>query len=127
MDKVQHFEIPLDNLDRAKKFYKDTFNWNMIDVPNMAYTMVHTGKTDDKGMIEEKGVINGGMIKRNNEIKSPVITITVDNIDHSLILAKKNGGKLLTDKTPVSDMGFMAYVKDSEGNIIGLWQNLKKY
>ena len=63
----------------------------------------------------------------NNEIKSPVITITVDNIDHSLILAKKNGGKLLTDKTPVSDMGFMAYVKDSEGNIIGLWQNLKKY
>ena len=127
MDKVQHFEIPLDNLDRAKKFYKDTFNWNMIDVPNMAYTMVHTGKTDDKGMIEEKGVINGGMIKRNNEIKSPVITITVDNMDHSLILAKKNGGKLLTDKTPVSDMGFMAYVKDSEGNIIGLWQNLKKY
>jgi uncharacterized protein len=126
MDKVNHFEIPVDKLDRAKKFYKSTFGWNMIDIPDMNYTMLHTGKTDEKGMIEEKGVINGGMMKRGNQIKSPVITITVENIDKSIKIVKKNGGKLLIDKMVVGDMGLSAYILDSEGNVIGLWQNTRK-
>jgi uncharacterized protein len=126
MDKVQHFEIPVDNLNRAKKFYKDTFKWNIKDMPEVSYTIVYTGKTNNKGMIEEKGVINGGMMKRNTKIKSTVITITVESIDNSIKIIKKNGGKSIMDKMPVGDVGFMAYIKDSEGNIIGLWENLKK-
>ena len=126
MDKVQHFEIPVDNLDRAKKFYKDTFNWNMTDMPEMKYVILHTGETDKKGMIKDMGVINGGMMKRSAKIKSPVIVITVDDLDNSISKVKMNGGKLVVEKMPVSDMGFLAYLQDSEKNIIGLWQNAKK-
>ena len=126
MDKVQHFEIPVDKEERAMKFYKDTFDWNFMPMPEMQYTMVHTGKTDKVGMIQEKGVINGGMLKRNKNIKSPVITITVEDIEKTISKVKMNGGKLIIEKMKAGDMGFTAYVEDSEKNIIGLWQSTRK-
>jgi len=33
------------------------------------------------------------------------------------------GGSTVSEKQPVGDMGFAAYFKDSEGNVLGLWQN----
>jgi uncharacterized protein len=126
MDKVQHFEIPAANVLRAKTFYSDTFGWNVIDIPNMDYTMFHTGKTNKKGMIKEKGVINGGMMKKSGKLKSPIITITVDSIEESIAKIKKNGGKIVINKMAAGDMGFTAYFEDSEGNIMGLWQNARK-
>jgi len=126
MDKVQHFEIPAAKVERARKFYTDTFGWNAMDIPNMDYTMLHTGKTDKKGMIEEKGVINGGMMKKQGKLKNPIITITVDSIEDAALKIKKNGGKLIIDKMPAGDMGYTAYFEDSEGNVMGLWQNARK-
>jgi len=125
MDKVQHFEIPAANILRATKFYIDTFGWNAINIPNMDYTMLHTGKTDKKGMIEEKGMINGGMMKKSGKLKHPIITISVDSIDDAALKIKKNGGKLIIDKMAAGDMGFTAYFEDSEGNVMGLWQNAR--
>jgi uncharacterized protein len=122
MNKVQHFEITADDINRAKKFYSKVFGWEMKSIPEMNYTMMHTGKTDEKGMINEIGVINGGMMKRTNKIKNPVITISVDNIKKSIKNVLENGGKLIIDKMPVGDMGFTAYIKDSEDNVIGLFQ-----
>ena len=76
MDKVQHFEIPCDDMERAKKFYGEIFGWRIFDIPDMGYTMVHTAPTDEQGMIQEKGVINGGMTKRDETAKTPVLVIT---------------------------------------------------
>ena len=33
MGKVVHFEIPADDLSRAKKFYSTVFSWKMNDMP----------------------------------------------------------------------------------------------
>jgi hypothetical protein len=123
MDKVVHFEIPADDLERAKKFYKSTFGWNVEDVPDMDYIMVRTVEVDEERMPKEKGAINGGIMKRDKLLRSPVITINVKNIDTALEVIKKNRGKAEGEKTTVIDMGFSAYVRDTEGNIIGLWEN----
>ena len=37
MNKIVHFEIPVENATRAKKFY-DTFGWDFVDIPEMDYT-----------------------------------------------------------------------------------------
>ena len=123
MDKVVHFEIPADDLERAKKFYKSTFGWNVEDVQDMDYTIVRTVEVDEERMPKEKGAINGGIMKRDKLLRSPVITINVKNIDTALEVIKKNGGKAEGEKTTVMDMGFSAYVRDTEVNIIGLWEN----
>ena len=120
MDKVMHFEIPADDVDRARKFYKTVFGWKTNPVPDMEYTMIHTVEVDKNQMPKERGAINGGMMKRGL-IKGPVITISVKDIDGAIKKVKKEGGDLVLEKQVVGDMG-LAYVRDSEGNVIGLWQ-----
>ena len=123
MGKVVHFEIPADNLARAKKFYSTVFGWKMNEYPEMQYTIVQTAETDEKGMIKEAGAINGGMLARQDPVKAPVVTISVDNMDEATATIEKNGGKIIRGKEPVGEMGFAAYFRDTEGNVVGLWQN----
>lgn len=126
MDKVVHFEIPAEQVERAQKFYGEVFDWKINAIPEMKYTIVNTGPTDDKGMSQEIGFINGGMMKRNDMINKPVITIQVDSIEESAKKIVAGGGSMIMDKVAVSDMGFSAYFKDCEGNIMGLWENAKR-
>jgi len=127
MGKVVHFEIPADDVSRATNFYTKVFGWKANALPNMGYTIFHTGPTNEKdNMLEEKGFINGGMMQKTEMIKSPVVTIEVDNIEESLKQVVANGGSELQGKMDVGDMGYSAYIKDSEGNVIGLWQNKMK-
>jgi predicted enzyme related to lactoylglutathione lyase len=121
---VGHFEIPADNLQRARKFYSTTFGWKLTEVPGMDYTMVTTGMVDEKGMPKEPGVIGGGIGKRGGPLEHPVVTIMVDEISDAEKVIEKNGGKIVVRKKPIGDgtMGFMAYFKDSEGNVVGLYQ-----
>lgn len=122
MDKVVHFEIPADDVERAKKFYKKVFDWKMESIPDMEYTMIQTIAVDEKHMPTEPGAINGGMMKRQDPVKSPVITIAVQDIEGTMKSVKKMGGQSIRGKMQVGDMGYAAYFKDTEGNIIGLWQ-----
>lgn len=124
MDKVVHFEIPADNVARAQKFYKTTFGWKMNSIPGMGYTLVSTVDSDEKGMPKTPGAINGGMLKRQAPVKVPVITLNVANIEKTVKKVIEQGGKLVGKKSKVGDMGYAAYIKDTEGNVIGLWQNL---
>jgi len=124
MDKVVHFEIPADDLNRAKGFYKKTFGWEIRDIPEMGYTLIHTTEVDmKKQMPKEPGAINGGMYKRDQSMPHPQVFMDVKDIDASLLKIKESGGVVVREKTPVGEMGFVANFKDSEGNILGLWQN----
>lgn len=123
---VQHFEIPYDKADRAKKFYSSVFGWKMNEMPQMDYTLVMTGQSDQRGMPAKMNVINGGMMKRMAPVKETVVTITVDDIEKSLDQVKAAGGKVVKGKQVVGDMGWTAYIKDSEGNVVGLWQSSGK-
>ncbi len=123
MNEIVHFEIPVDDLERAQKFYKTAFGWQMNYMKEMDYTMVQTTEVDEKQTLKKPGAINGGMMKRGGDVKSPVVTIDVADIDAAIVEVEKNGGKALGKKMVVGDMGWSAYFKDPEGNVIGLWQN----
>jgi predicted enzyme related to lactoylglutathione lyase len=120
--RVVHFEIPADDVDRARDFYRQAFGWNIQPMPEMDYTIVSTTETDESGMPKDPGAINGGMAKRDASFSTPVITVDVDDIDAALEKIGSLGGSTVTERTPVGDMGWAAYFKDSEGNLMGLWQ-----
>ena len=127
MDKVVHFEIPAEDMARAQKFYQDAFGWKVDAMPEMGYAILITTPIDEqKHMPKEPGAINGGMMKRQEPIKSPVITINVNNIDDAALKLEKAGGKIVRAKMPVGDFGYAAYFKDTEGNVVGLWQAIMK-
>jgi len=97
----------------------------MNEIPAMHYTQVGTVDADVlgvRGKPKEPGAINGGMIQRQSPVKSPVIYISVKNIDDAAAAIERNGGKVIQPKTPVGNFGFAAYFSDTEDNIVGLWQ-----
>jgi hypothetical protein len=121
--RVVHFEVPFDDADRARSFYRDVFDWQIQPMPEMNYNIVSTGPTSDEGMPTEPGYIGGGMMQRETPVNTPVITLQVDDIDATLVSVEKHGGTAVGEKLQVGDMGFAAYFNDSEGNLMGLWQN----
>ena len=123
MDKVVHFEVPFEDGERATTFYREAFGWQLNAMPQFRYVMVTTSATDEQGRPTEPGAINGGMLERQGPITAPVITIGVENLDDALAHIEKLGGKVAIGRQPVGDMGYSAYFHDTEGNLIGLWQN----
>lgn len=130
MDPIVHFELPVDDLDRAKKFYASIFGWNLQDWPmpdGSTYTGVHTTPIDEKTRMPLKpGAINGGMVKRGGAVKAPVISVNVASIDECVKKVEAAGGKVVQSKVDIMGMGYYGYVQDSEGNVIGLWEDMKK-
>lgn len=119
---VVHFELPAKDLARARKFYQKTFGWKMESVPEMDYTLVQTARVDRKGMPRDPGTINGGMAERGGPLKTTVVTVLVTNIDATVRKVARAGGKLVRKKMSIGPMGFVAYISDTEGNVVGLFQ-----
>ena len=119
--RVVHFEIPFDDGDRARSFYREAFGWQLMDVPGMSYTLATTGPTGEQGATEP-GFINGGMLRRQNPNDTPIMVIEVDDIDVALATIESLGGQTLLGRQQVGEMGWAAYFKDVEGNLMGLFQ-----
>jgi predicted enzyme related to lactoylglutathione lyase len=90
----------------------------------MEYWMIHTVPTDDKGMLQRPGV-NGGMPKKESPEQKPVNYISVEDIDESISKVKKLGGKIVTPKQEVPNVGWIATAEDPEGNRIAMIQSTR--
>jgi uncharacterized protein len=124
MDKVVHFEIPTDDAERARNFYGSVFDWRVQAMEGYDYTMVVTTPVDEQTQTPTvPGAINGGMRSRRDETPAPLLVIQVDSIDDSLKKIEAEGGSMVTPRTEMPGMGAFAYFKDSEGNVLGLWES----
>ena len=121
---VVHFEIPADDPDRAAQFYRELFGW---DIQKWAmdggaeYWMVATVPTDGQGRPSRPGV-NGGLMRRQHPGHAPVNYVAVEGVDEYTRKAKRLGAEEVLPKTPVKGMGWFAWLKDTEGNVFGIWE-----
>ena len=120
---VVHFEIPADDENRAREFYSSIFGWEFQVLPEMDYSLAMTTPLDEQGRPTVPGSINGGLFKRGEGLTAPVVTIDVEDIDAVLAQIVAQGGAVHREKMEVPGSGWNAYFKDSEGNVVGLWQN----
>lgn len=133
---IVHFEIPADDVERAQKFYTDTFGWTMQkwDMPANSstggepYYGVITTELDEKGMAKTPGAINGGLMKRKQPGQPFMNYIHVDSIEDVLKKIKENGGEICLPKTEIApEMGWIACFRDPEGNMMGLHELAPAY
>jgi predicted enzyme related to lactoylglutathione lyase len=122
MRSVVHFEIPADDVARAKEFYRSVFDWQVQDMPGMDYTILRTSEVDENQMPTTPGAINGGLMRRNQDTPAPVLTIDVESIDQALKHVQAAGGRVVRERTEIPGMGAYAYFTDPEGNTLGLWE-----
>jgi predicted enzyme related to lactoylglutathione lyase len=124
MGRPVHFEIHADDPERACAFYRDVFGWTFTKWGGggMDYWLITTGPKEQPG-------IDGGMLKRNgpppavdNPVSAFICTIDVPDIDETLSKATSRGGHMALPKQPVPGVGWLAYCKDTEGNIFGIMQ-----
>jgi len=123
---IVHFEIPADDVERAKKFYTEIFGWE-IEKFDMGggetYWIVRTTDVDDNKMATTPGAINGGMMKRQNPGQPFMNYIHVEDIDDTLKTIAASGGKICMPKQEIGQgMGWIACFQDTEGNMVGLHQ-----
>ena len=116
MPRVIHFEINVDNPDRATKFYSSTFGWKIEKAGPMDYWLITTGPDNQPG-------INGAIMKRADPSATTVNTIGVPSVDEFMAKVTKKGGKILTPKTPIPGIGYFCYCQDTEGNTFGIMQD----
>ena len=129
MDRVCHFEVPYGDKDRMEKFYQSVFGWQFMPAPgDVPYTFAITTEMDEKFQMKEAGGINGGAYQRDDQggSTSPVIVIEVDSCEQRIADVVAAGGSNVFGPHEIGGMGIYAQVKDSEDNIIGLWQTLQK-
>ncbi len=113
MAKMEHFEIPVDDITRAQAFYTEV----------LGYQYEPWG--DEMGILrqpESEGV-NGDLHLRG-ATPHPTVVFTVDRIEDTLAVALANGGEQVGAIEPMGETARYVYVKDSEGNIIGLYDEI---
>ena len=123
MARVVHFEIHAADPQRAIAFYEQALGWSFQSWEGpMPYWVVTTGSDDAPG-------INGGLMPRQGgdpeegaAVNAYVCTAQVDDLDATVAACESAGGTLAVPKFDIPGVGQVAYVKDTEGNILGLMQ-----
>lgn len=120
---VVYFEIPVQNLERAEKFYSAVFNFSfekeIIDHYEMALFPFE----------EKNNGITGALAK--GDVYKPsksgvIIYFKTESIDHTLEKVVQHGGSVLYPKRNDEKYGFaVAEFEDSEGNRIALHETVK--
>lgn len=122
MNKVVHFEIPVDDLG-STDFYSDVFGWQLQPFPDMKYVIVNTVATGDDQLPTEAGAINGGLMERSADLTGPVLMVSVASAAEHLEKVQAAGGSVVRPATEIPGMGWYAYFRDPSGNVLGLWQD----
>ncbi len=116
MPKIVHFEIPADDMERARNFYQDLFGWKITPYQEGSdYWMISTDEDGEKGL-------DGGMMARQHPNQPIVNYIEIPSVDDYMKKVTDLSGKVLVPKMPVPGMGYFAVCMDTEGNSFGIWE-----
>lgn len=115
-NKLTHFAIHIDDMQRAKKFYDGVFDWGFNSYGPDDFLQIKADKS-------ENGELIGAMQSRkyspiNEKIIGLECSIGVENIDEIIEKVKSNGGQVLLAKTTIPYVGWVAKFLDTEGNLI---------
>jgi len=122
MPRPIHFEIQAENTERAIRFYRDLFGWEFSQWGQAPYWLVKTGEKDTPG-------IDGGLMPRQGPtpaetqgVNSFVCIVDVADADATATRIPEAGGKVVVPKMPIPMVGWLAYARDTEGNLFGFMQ-----
>jgi predicted enzyme related to lactoylglutathione lyase len=115
MSKIVHFEIPVDDSERASAFYREVLDWEISGFGDEPYWLVRAGDDDEPGA-------DGALTARGDLHQGPIVIASVNAIDDALSRVQQAGGQVVQGKLAIPGVGWSAYVRDTEGNTIGVFE-----
>ena len=136
MNPVVHFEMGYQDKQRMTDFYSKVFGWQMkMYGPEMGnYVVAQTTETDEKGMVQKPGTINGGFYQKTDDPSShaPSVVVAVDDIHQAMKEIEAAGGKNLgsmgqdgqrtMEPQDIPGVGLWISAMDTEGNRFSVLQ-----
>jgi predicted enzyme related to lactoylglutathione lyase len=115
-NKMTHFAIHIDDIERAKNFYGEVFDWGFASYGPQDFLQIKADKTENAELI-------GALQSRHySPLKEKIIglecTITVESVDGIIQKVENNGGKILMPKTAIPYVGWITKFLDTEGNLV---------
>jgi uncharacterized protein len=112
-----HVELNTPDPEKAKAFYSKLFQWELEEIPNSAvpagtYTIVKVGTGTGGGIMQQ---VPGGPA-------GWLAYVAVEDIHAATQKAKSLGGRIMKDVTEVPGMGWLSFIQDPTGSILGLWK-----
>ncbi len=113
---MTHFAIHIDDMERAKNFYGEVFDWGFASYGPQDFFQIKADKT-------ENGELIGALQSRHySPLQEKIIglecTITVESVDGIIQKVENNGGKILMPKTAIPYVGWITKFLDTEGNLV---------
>ena len=110
---ITHIDIPVSDPERAKAFYGALFGWRITDVPGLeGYPMWQA----------PNGISGGGLAPRGEGFTQPRSYVEVDSIEDTLRTVQERGGRVVMDRSPISETSWWAIFEDPDGNQVGLYE-----
>ncbi len=115
-NRLTHFAIYIDDIERAKSFYDGVFDWGFNSFGPPDFLQIKDDKT-------ENGEFIGALQARKyapvpDKIIGLECTIAVANVEEIIDRVNKNGGKILMPKTAIPFVGWITKFLDTEGNLV---------
>ena len=110
------FDVPADDMGRAKRFYRSLFGWKFAKLSAAVadYWHIDTGGKDASP--------DGGLLPRMHSGHSITVYVTVPSVDKAVAKVQKLAGTVCQPKTAVPHMGYFAICEDTEHNTFALWE-----
>ncbi len=120
-NKMTHFAIHIDDIDRAKNFYEEVFDWGFASYGPPDFLQIKADKT-------ENGELIGALQSRKySPVTEKIIglecTISVESVDEIMQRVENNGGQILMPKTAIPYVGWITKFLDTEGNLVCAMQS----
>ena len=118
---MTHFAIHIDDIERAKNFYGEVFEWGFASYGPHDFLQIKADRT-------ENGELIGALQSRQySPLKEKIVglecTITVENVDEIIERVKNNGGQILMPKTAIPYVGWITKFLDTEDNLVCAMQS----
>jgi len=116
MPRIIHFDISADDPERAIRFYREVFGWQ-IEKWNgpFDYWLIKTGDPDEPG-------IDGGLARREQPSDAITNIIGVTSVEEVVTRIVASGGRVVQPKRVIPGVGYLATCQDTEGNVFAVMQ-----
>lgn len=114
---ITWFEIPAVDLDRAASFYSALFGVTLERARVDNLDMARFPLTPDAAGISGAIVAGDTYVPSHHGTR---VYFNAPDIDATLALAARLGGRVLYPKTSIGELGWVAEFEDSEGNRVAL-------